>query len=140
MNEYIEREPLFNAIYDMACKTVLIPGCEDYAAGLREAANYVEQAPAADVVVRDVKHEWISVKDKLPERGEQVLLIAYGWSGTTVYVGRLEHMAAETSWLTGITSKESEWLIQGWSYLREPIVTHWMPLPKVPKEAITDDA
>ena len=140
MNEYIEREPLFDAIYDMACKSVLIPGCEDYAHGLREAANYVEQAPAADVVARNEKPGWISVKDELPEHGEQVLLIAYGWSNTTVYVGQLKHMDAETSWLTGITSKESEWLIQGWSYLREPIVTHWMPLPQSPKEAITDDA
>ena len=125
MSGYIEREPLFNAIYDMACKTVLIPGCEDYAHGLREAAHYVEEAPAVD---------WISVEDKLPEYGEQVLLIAYGWSDTTVYVGQLKHMDAETSWLTGITSKESEWCIQGWSYLREPVVTHWMPLPQLPKE------
>lgn len=78
--------------------------------------------------------QWISVKDRLPERGEQVLLIAYGWKDTTVYIGRLEHMSPETSWLTGITSKESEWCIQGWSYLREPIVTHWMPLPEPPKE------
>lgn len=78
--------------------------------------------------------DWISVKDRLPECGEKVLLIAHGWEDTTVYIGRLEHMNPETSWLTGITSKESEWCIQGWSYLREPIVTHWMPLPEPPKE------
>lgn len=44
---------------------------------------------------------------------------------------------AETSWLTGITSKESEWCIEGWSYIREPMVTHWMPLPAPPKEEET---
>lgn len=88
---------------------------------------------AADMLEQDAPG-WISVNDRLPELGEQVLLIAYGWSDTTVYLGRLEHMSPETSWLTGITSKESEWCIQGWSYLREPVVTHWMPLPEPPKE------
>lgn len=37
------------------------------------------------------------------------------------------------SWLTGITNKSSEWLLWGWSYLKEPMVTHWMPLPKPTK-------
>ena len=81
--------------------------------------------------------EWISVKDRLPEDGKQVLLIAYGWKGTNVYIGELKHMCPETSWLTGITSKESEWCIQGWSYLKEPLVTHWMPLPDI--EGIDDE-
>lgn len=88
---------------------------------------------AADMLEQDARG-WISVKDRLPEHGKQVLLIAYGWSDTTIYLGRLEHMSSETSWLTGLTSKESEWCIQGWSYLKEPLVTHWMPLPKPPKE------
>lgn len=87
----------------------------------------------ADMLEQDAPG-WISVKDRLPEHGKQVLLIAYGWSDTTIYIGRLEHMSSETSWLTGITSKESEWRIQGWSYLKEPLVTHWMPLPEQPKE------
>lgn len=90
---------------------------------------------AADMLEQDAKTGWISVKDRLPEYGEQVLLTAYGWSDTTVYIGQLKHMDAETSWLTGITSKESEWCIEGWSYLKEPVVTHWMPLPEPPKEA-----
>lgn len=89
---------------------------------------------AADMLEQDAKTGWISVKDRLPEYEEQVLLTAYGWSDTTVYIGQLKHMDAETSWLTGITSKESEWCIEGWSYLKEPVVTHWMPLPEPPKE------
>lgn len=90
---------------------------------------------AADMLEQDAKKtRWISVKDRLPKHGKQVLLTAYGWKDTTVYIGRLEHMNPETSWLTGITSKESEWCIQGWSYLKEPLVAHWMPLPEPPKE------
>lgn len=89
---------------------------------------------AADMLEQDAKTGWISVKDRLPEPGKDVLLIAYGWKDTRVYIGRLEHMSPETSCLTGITSKESEWCIQGWSYLKEPLVTHWMPLPEPPKE------
>lgn len=92
------------------------------------------QNAAADMLEQDAKTGWISVKDRLPEHGKQVLLIAYGWSDTTIYLGRLEHMSSETSWLTGFTSKESEWCIQGWSYLKEPLVTHWMPLPEPPEE------
>lgn len=106
--------PMWDAKIDLRCM--------DFA--MKCAADMLEQGAPG----------WISVKDRLPELGEQVLLIAYGWSDTTIYLGRLEHMSSETSWLTGITSKESEWRIQGWSYLKEPLVTHWMPLPEPPKE------
>lgn len=82
--------------------------------------------------------DWISVKERLPEAGVEVLVIAEGWGKTPpYYLGCLQHMKPETSFLTGITSKESEWLLHGWSYLRAPDVTHWMPLPKPPKEAET---
>ena len=45
----IDADEVFKAAYDMACQSVLIPGCEDYAHGLREAANYIENAPTIDV-------------------------------------------------------------------------------------------
>lgn len=77
---------------------------------------------------------WISVNERLPEQDQDVLLIAHGWSHRTIYIGRLHHMEATTSWLTGITSKDSEWSISGWSYLRTPEVTHWMEIPEPPKE------
>ena len=86
------------------------------------------------VEVNKTSPRWISVKDRLPEYEQDVLLIAHGWKGQLLYIGRLQHMKAETSWLTGITSQESDWCIDGWSYLRAPYVTHWMPLPEPPKE------
>ena len=73
--------------------------------------------------------EWISVKDRLPDDEQEVLVIAHGWDGRLVYVGSHKRVEAQKSWLTGITNKSSEWSLWGWSYLKEPMVTHWMPLP-----------
>jgi hypothetical protein len=92
------------------------------------------KAPAVDVAPVG----WISVKDKLPEPEQDVLVIAHGWSGRLLYIGSYQRMEAETSWLTGVTSKASDWLLWGWSYLREPEVTHWMPLPEPPTSARMD--
>lgn len=78
--------------------------------------------------------EWISVKDRLPSDEQDVLVIAHGWGGRLVYVGSHKRVEAQKSCLTGITNKSSEWLLWGWSYLKEPIVTHWMPMPQPPKE------
>ena len=78
--------------------------------------------------------EWISVNDRLPDDEQEVLVIAHGWGGRLVYVGSHKRVEAQKSWLTGITSESSEWSLWGWSYLKEPMVTHWMPLPEPPKE------
>ena len=93
----------------------------------RDALSYIQQLEAQ-------QPRWISVGERLPEEDQEVLLIAHGWEPQSMYIGHLHHVEAETSWLTGITSKESEWSISGWSYLREPEVTHWMPLPQLPEE------
>ena len=77
--------------------------------------------------------EWIPVTERLPERDKEVLLIVHGWEDRLYYTGCLHRQEAERSWLTGIESKASDWKIWGFSYLREPIVTHWMPLPNSPK-------
>ena len=65
----IDADEVFKAVYDMACQSVLIPGCEDYAHGLREAANYIENAPTLDVVpvirCRECKHRSQGISDKM---------------------------------------------------------------------------
>ena len=80
--------------------------------------------------------EWISVEDRLPSDEQDVLVIAHGWDGRLVYVGSHKRVEAQKSWLTGITNKSSEWSLWGWSYLKEPMVTHWMPLPEPPEENV----
>ena len=89
----------------------------------------------ADHLIRNgvTVQEWIPVTERLPERDKEVLLIVHGWKDRLYYTGCLHRQEAERSWLTGIESKASDWKIWGFSYLREPIVTHWMPLPENPK-------
>ena len=77
--------------------------------------------------------EWIPVTERLPDDEQEVLVIAHGWDGRLVYVGSRKRVEAQKSWLTGITNKSSEWSLWGW-YLKEPMVTHWMPMPEPPKE------
>lgn len=129
MAEYIDRERLlrrFNIDDMMNVNGTLV--------SLNDARNIISGFPAADVAPVG----WISVKDKLPEPEQDVLVIAHGWSGRLLYIGSYQRMEAETSWLTGVTSKASDWSLWGWSYLREPEVTHWMPLPEPPMSARMD--
>ena len=60
MGDLIDRDKIYEAIYDLACKSAGVIGgiSEDYAYGLREAAHMIEEAPAVDAV--PVVHgEWI---------------------------------------------------------------------------------
>lgn len=100
----------------------------------RDALTYIQRLEQRIVEINKTSPRWISVKERLPEQDQDVLLIAHGWKHQTIYVGKLHHMEPVTSWLTGVTSKESEWEIEGWSYLRDPLVTHWMEIPEPPKE------
>ena len=99
--------------------------CKMGAEALRELDAKEKQKPMT---------EWISVKDRLPDDEQEVLVIAHGWDGRLVYVGSHKRVEAQKSWLTGITNKSSEWSLWGWSYLKEPMVTHWLPMPEPPKE------
>lgn len=104
-----------------------------------DALSYIQQLEDHIRSLTKMVPRWISVKDRLPEYEQDVLLIAHGWEGQLLYIGCLHHEGAIKSWLTGITSKESEWSISGWSYLRAPEVTHWMPLPEPPEAENADN-
>ena len=100
--------------------------------------GYVDEVEAevlADYLIANgvTVQEWISVDDRLPNDEQEVLVIAHGCDGRLVYVGSYKRVEAQKSWLTGITNKSSEWSLWGWSYLKEPMVTYWMPLPQPPK-------
>ena len=57
------------------------------------------------------RQQWISVKERLPEKGEQVFVVYSGKYCKDVHLSYYEN---------------------GWSSLVD--VTHWMPLPEAPKE------
>lgn len=113
MDEYLERRA--------AVMRLMQDGCS------AKNVQSIMELPAASV------SQWISVKDRLPEAEQEVLVISRGWGDRLLYVGQYKKMEAQTSPLTGITSKESDWLLWGWSYMKKPQVTHWMPLPEPPK-------
>ena len=52
MCDLIERDKIYEAVYDLACKSVGVIGgiSEDYACGLREAAHKIDEAQAVDAV------------------------------------------------------------------------------------------
>ena len=103
--------------------------------GMGEEKCVLELLDAADTIeaLEAAQPKWISVEERLPEPNTTVLLIAHGWEPQLVYIGKLEKVESEKSWLTGLVSKASEWTVYGFSYLKEPIVTHWMPMPSMPE-------
>lgn len=99
---------------------------------------------AADMLEQDAKKTgWISVKERMPSKGEKVLLYIPEREGCKqhgMYLGKVEKVEADPNgehnfW--GLPTPGSNWRIDGWSYFEEPIVTHWMPLPDI--EGIEDE-
>ena len=68
---------------------------------------------------QEVKH-WISVKDKLPNSEERVLVFEKA-------LGKIDNIHKDVITMNWITSS-GEWVNMGDNY----IVTHWMPLPEPP--------
>ena len=96
---------------------------------IQQLENHIGELTEKVAQLEAAQQKWISVEDRLPEPNTTVLLIAHGWESQLVYIGKLEKVESEKSWLTGLVSKASEWTVYGFSYLKEPIVTHWMPIP-----------
>ena len=71
--------------------------------------------------------EWISVKERLPESDNLVLVSADGKPIENVtLVGAYE--------LAVYDPEEKEWILEMWPEWGDVKVTHWMPLPEPPKE------
>lgn len=61
--------------------------------------------------------EWISVKDRLPEEGEDVLIIE---EDGCIDVGHMLRWKGKSDWNSHL--------------FFEPKVTYWMPIPEPPEE------
>ena len=65
--------------------------------------------------------EWISVKDRLPEDQEEVLVIVSGKSRKNITLAAAYELA-EYDPVNG-------WILEMWPEWKGAVVTHWMPLP-----------
>lgn len=72
----------------------------------------------------DAKQEWISVKDRMPERNELVLVCA----ASTARGGKIRFVGAYDGFWFLQTAADTIGLTIQYD------VTHWMPLPEPPKE------
>ena len=90
----------------------------DWTTGWEEAANYLI---ASGVTIP----EWISVKDRLPDTAERVL-VCKAWLGTVykpVYGYYQDYPNQKGCW----------YVLTEFGYYPQREVTHWMPLPQPPK-------
>ena len=90
----------------------------DWTTGWEEAANYLI---AHGVTVQ----KWISVKDRLPDTAERVL-VCKTWLGTVykpVYGYYQDYPNQKGCW----------YVLTEFGYYPQREVTHWMPLPQPPK-------
>ncbi len=71
--------------------------------------------------------EWISVEERLPETGEEVIVFIAGFEED----GSLASYSVREGVLFG-THPNGWW--QGLFLITEFLVTHWMPLPGPPEE------
>lgn len=84
---------------------------EEQSAGKEQDSRLAASLIGADLA----KPKWISVKDKLPEFGKDVLVIEDGSVKVAQYCKQF--MSSRTYWTT--------------DYGR--LITHWLPIPELPK-------
>lgn len=86
------------------------------------------------------QNEWISVKEKLPNYDEKVLVYVPkrdGCSQNGIFIANYKPIKADDGsgnfWRA--PTKACEWTVWSWSYFEHPVVTHWIPLPIPPTKA-----
>ena len=154
MDEYIERGTLMQRIKEIHCAE-----CDSYhgvrcrACWVDDTLDYIDSEPAADVAP---VQKWISVKDKLPEPEQEVLVCVRSKISNYSYVCCAMHVpenwyrqSSDFCWdfecCDEYDEEQDDYIVkQGWyesihnwddySVVGiEDIVTHWMPLPQPPK-------
>lgn len=92
----------------------LIDAVENAHASMADALTYIQQLEAQ--VPR-----WIPVEERLPATDDDVLIVTNNEFGTGYEVGQGYYDICDEEWF-------------GHAYVGTIDVTHWMPLPEVPKE------
>lgn len=87
---------------------------------LREAAALTVQA-----TTDRLSREWVSVKERLPDREEDVLILVSG---------KFKNCTFDHAYMVGLYAGPDGWFANEYPDWDNPGVTHWMPLPDAPKE------
>lgn len=130
MTDLIDRQALIGVFAGLVPYAIDSPEDDAYARGLDAGYRAVVEAPAVDV-----RPQWISVKDRLPEKkfqdcwvmvnGEKIPEIDW-WDG---------HRGERANAIFG-DCQVRQYVRSGWYYNDCNEVTHWMPIecPEPPKE------
>lgn len=124
MAEYIDKDIALNLISNrLETQKRYSDYYDGVHCGLDCALGIIEDIPAADVA--PVKHgKWISVKERLPEEHENVLVaVKSPFFVTLLNIDEMEYDEVK---------EEKTWLLHERGDYK---ITHWMPLPEPPKEA-----
>lgn len=94
---------------------------------LTDALAYIQQLEDQIRDLTKMVPKWISVEERLPENNANVLVYA---------IGNNEHSVIA---MTSYTHNMYGFNIEGWRapwqyFFHEYKITHWMPLPELPKE------
>jgi hypothetical protein len=125
MTEYISKHEAYTMMKDLEAAYIYPPVKEAYAT----AARRIDQIRPADV---QPVNQWISVKDRLPEVGKSVLVAVVINAKLNLPFSIDFTPEIRIGWLEEI----GKWGLQFDSADRDEI-THWMPLPKLPKDGDT---
>ena len=118
MAEYVEREALLKAMVTSDEIETM------FQAGIAAARAIVASAPGTDITSMG----WIRVDERLPDDerdGETVLAIVSGKPHENITL-------CQAIMLAGYFGEEG-WLVNEYPEWERPVVTHWMPLPELPK-------
>lgn len=89
--------------------------------------------PVNSKCVSAKRNEWISVKDRLPNKEESVLIV-YKMPYRTLITAAKYHKVGSVEWWTHVVTNP----VTGGN-LYSAFITHWMPLPNPPEEPANDN-
>lgn len=104
-----------------------------YSGTYAEIERAIDTAPTVEP--KQIKAEWVSVKDRLPDPYEKVLVRLDHWSGVDTYLAFYD---TERGWCDYGGYFEDGTNNDGEPLTYETVgvnVTHWIPLPEPPKES-----
>lgn len=130
-NKVIDRQTLTHVICNMDCPQGVAR--EDFSRVLTEVAETLNKVPWCEIEQRG---EWISVKDRLPDKPGHYLVCTRMnyWHGgcwdTNSKDGTTEGYAGTSMSVLDCYIDSTH----NWNRVCNCHVTHWMPLPMLPKE------